>query len=361
MASIPRDDIVASAVRFLSDPKVKSASLAKQISFLETKGLTADEIQKAINQAKINEADNTSSDLVSSSQTLSTQASGQPAASVLPSHENRYNNNRISPQQHLHELPPIPPRPKYDWRDLFIATVVAGGLGYGLYELAKTYVFPMFNGSANNKLEQAQQQLCESISENNSKLENLAETLEKALNSMTETNLTIVSTLERIEKVSERLLDESTERELNSKILLETVTELKTSSLINSYSSKSDNGVTTSDIQSEIRSLKALLLSKRVPPSATPSSLTSSLLSPSVTNLIGTGSNMTSVTDQKSSHFDDQSTSGTLQDLNDDQSLSRPKSSLSAASTHSSIIEDTTPKITAPESPVSTIPSWQLK
>jgi hypothetical protein len=33
--------------------------------------------------------------------------------------------------------PPLPPRPAYDWRDVFIAAVLAGGFGYGVWKLAK--------------------------------------------------------------------------------------------------------------------------------------------------------------------------------------------------------------------------------
>ncbi|KAJ2583641.1 peroxisomal membrane protein pex14, partial [Coemansia sp. RSA 1804] len=39
-----REDVIESAVRFLTDPKVQSSTLAKKISFLETKGLTTGEI-----------------------------------------------------------------------------------------------------------------------------------------------------------------------------------------------------------------------------------------------------------------------------------------------------------------------------
>lgn len=36
-----------------------------------------------------------------------------------------------------HAPPPLPPRPAYDWRDIFIAAVLAGGVGYGVWTLAK--------------------------------------------------------------------------------------------------------------------------------------------------------------------------------------------------------------------------------
>jgi peroxin-14 len=36
--------------------------------------------------------------------------------------------------------PPLPPRPSYDWRDIFIAAVLAGGVGYGVWTLAKVEI-----------------------------------------------------------------------------------------------------------------------------------------------------------------------------------------------------------------------------
>ncbi|KAJ1542922.1 hypothetical protein HK405_009616, partial [Cladochytrium tenue] len=43
-----REDNIALAVKFLSDAKVQQAPLAKRVSFLESKGLAADEIEDAL-------------------------------------------------------------------------------------------------------------------------------------------------------------------------------------------------------------------------------------------------------------------------------------------------------------------------
>ena len=43
-----RQDLIASAVKFLQDPKVQEAPLAKRISFLESKGLSPEEIKVAL-------------------------------------------------------------------------------------------------------------------------------------------------------------------------------------------------------------------------------------------------------------------------------------------------------------------------
>lgn len=38
--------------------------------------------------------------------------------------------------------PPLPQ--KYDWKDMFIAAVVAGGFGYGMWQVAKVIFFFSF-------------------------------------------------------------------------------------------------------------------------------------------------------------------------------------------------------------------------
>lgn len=105
-----RDDMLKSAVSFLSDPKVQSAPLAKKIAFLESKGMTSEEIEEAM--ARVNGK--------STAVTTTTTTAGPVAypAGVM-------------------QAPPVPARASYDWRDVFIATVMAGSVGYGVWHLAK--------------------------------------------------------------------------------------------------------------------------------------------------------------------------------------------------------------------------------
>ena len=50
-----RPDLIETAVKFLQDPQVKSAPLSKRLAFLESKGLTADEINLALLKASSDE------------------------------------------------------------------------------------------------------------------------------------------------------------------------------------------------------------------------------------------------------------------------------------------------------------------
>ena len=112
-----REELITSAISFLSDPKVQSAPLAKKVSFLESKGMTSEEIEEAMARA------NGKAATVSTTTTTSSVPQGamvqQPGMMMQ------------------HAPPPLPPRPAYDWRDIFIAAVLAGGVGYGVWTLAK--------------------------------------------------------------------------------------------------------------------------------------------------------------------------------------------------------------------------------
>jgi hypothetical protein len=113
-----REELITSAISFLSDPKVQSAPLAKKVSFLESKGMTSEEIEEAMARANGK----------SSSTAVTTTTTTQPQGAMMV---------QPQPGMHLQHAPPLPPRPSYDWRDIFIAAVLAGGVSYGVWTLAK--------------------------------------------------------------------------------------------------------------------------------------------------------------------------------------------------------------------------------
>lgn len=105
-----REELITSAISFLSDPKVQSAALAKKVSFLESKGMTSEEIEEAMSRVNGKPP----------STAVTTTISQQPGMAVQAA-----------------VVPPVPMRPSYDWRDIFIAAVLAGGVGFGVWNLAK--------------------------------------------------------------------------------------------------------------------------------------------------------------------------------------------------------------------------------
>src|SRR5690606_19213779 len=101
--------IIQSAVKVLQDPKVQSSSLGKKVAFLESKGLSSEEIEEAM--ARVN----------------GTSTGSSSSNAVVP--------QPLTPQQQQYMVaqgPPPPLPPKYDWKDMFIAAVVAGGFSYGM-------------------------------------------------------------------------------------------------------------------------------------------------------------------------------------------------------------------------------------
>lgn len=110
-----REELVTSALTFLSDPKVQASPLAKRLAFLESKGLTQEEITEVLN--RLNNPQSSTSPTTSS-------------APPLPSYSSYGNPYGQSPDP-----------PGRDWRDWFIMAVVTSGVSYGLYTLAKVPVF----------------------------------------------------------------------------------------------------------------------------------------------------------------------------------------------------------------------------
>ncbi|EGN99166.1 hypothetical protein SERLA73DRAFT_54783 [Serpula lacrymans var. lacrymans S7.3] len=111
MASPERQELIRSAVSFLSDIKTQQAPLAQRIQFLQAKGLTGPEIDDALKLA---------------------------------------GNNQTPPPQYVQYPPDYARSPymgpptahRWDWRDYFIASVVAGSTALGAYTLLKKYLLP---------------------------------------------------------------------------------------------------------------------------------------------------------------------------------------------------------------------------
>ncbi|KAH7915816.1 peroxisomal membrane anchor protein conserved region-domain-containing protein [Hygrophoropsis aurantiaca] len=111
-----RQELVRNAVSFLSDFSTQQAPLAQRVQFLEAKGLTGPEIEDAMKQA-------------------ANQTSG-PAPRFQPSlYQSSY--PQTYPQS---PYPPIPQQ--WDWRDYFITAVISGTITYGAVSLFKKYLLP---------------------------------------------------------------------------------------------------------------------------------------------------------------------------------------------------------------------------
>lgn len=107
-----RQEMVSSAISFLSDPKVQSSSLGQRVAFLESKGLNTSEIEEALRQSGM----------------TSGVQQGPPQGQQQIYHA----------QHHPSALyPHPPPQNGRDWRDWFIMAVISGAVGYGVISLAR--------------------------------------------------------------------------------------------------------------------------------------------------------------------------------------------------------------------------------
>ncbi|CUS24056.1 LAQU0S13e02300g1_1 [Lachancea quebecensis] len=144
-----RRGLYESAISFLNDQSVSDAPLTKKIEFLQSKGLTREEIDQAIKEAKSGS---------------SPTKSGLAEAATDRSRQTDY----------VYEAIP-PPLPRRDWKDYFVMATASAGLCYGVYQLAKRYVIPNILPDSKSKLEQDKEQIMQQFD----KMEQLLSTVEQ--------------------------------------------------------------------------------------------------------------------------------------------------------------------------------------
>lgn len=120
--------MVASAVSFLNDNKVQQSSVSQRVSFLESKGLSPDEIDEALRQTG-----------ASGAITAGAAAQAGPSRSVYSAPLSQ--QQQYGPVFHGQPYPATTGHDR-DWRDWFIMAVVSGTVGYGIIALARKFLFP---------------------------------------------------------------------------------------------------------------------------------------------------------------------------------------------------------------------------
>ncbi|KAI8368992.1 peroxisomal membrane anchor protein conserved region-domain-containing protein [Blakeslea trispora] len=218
-----REELITSAISFLSDPKVQSAPLAKKVSFLESKGMTSEEIEEAMSRANGKPA--------------TTTTTNQPAGIV------------VQPGMIQHAPPPVPARPAYDWRDIFIAAVLAGGVGYGVWTLAKKLFGPWFKVPTQKELEEDKEKLDAQFQAVEDSLKEMKDQTNTALTTVASQSKKIDESLTSLETVLKDLKEGDQQRDQEFKNTLD-------------RNKESQNAV-LADLQNEVKSLKSLLVSRR--------------------------------------------------------------------------------------------------
>ncbi|XP_062889457.1 peroxisomal membrane protein PEX14 isoform X3 [Mobula hypostoma] len=216
---VPREQLIATAVKFLQNQRVRQSPLATRKSFLKKKGLTDEEVEIALQQS------NTASD-------------EEIAPTIQP--------HLVQPSY----LPPVPYNPSSRWREYGALAIIMAGIAFGFHHLYKRYILPLLASSKEDK--KHLQRIESGITE-------LSGTISQTVAQL-QTNLTTVQEL--LERQQERLQELS--QELSSTKSSSCSHVLQASSSTN-WLLETQN---INELKAEIISLKGLLLSRRQFPSS---------------------------------------------------------------------------------------------
>lgn len=269
-----REEIVASAAKFLQDPSVASSPVENRIAFLQAKNLTREEVDAALARA---------ASLASGAESPVAQAPPASTASGQPQPYYGQYPPQYSPYA-WHQMPQQVPR--RDWRDWFIMATVVSGLGYGLYSLGKRYVYPLVAPPTPGRLEQDKKSIDEQFEKAFALVEQLAKDTEALKAAERERTERLDASLSELENVIEHLKSANKRREDEARRIQEDVRDLKDTM---PKTLAAQNDVTDSrlrEVNTELRSLKTLITQRMKPPTATTpmSAIAPGLRSASVTS-----------------------------------------------------------------------------
>ncbi|XP_053256894.1 peroxisomal membrane protein PEX14 [Podarcis raffonei] len=206
-----REALIATAVKFLQNPRVRQSPLATRRSFLKKKGLTDEEIDLAFQQ--------------------SGTAKEEPQPHSL--------STQLVPTQPPHLAPHSPPGSR--WRDYGALAIIMAGIAFGFHQLYKKYLLPLIMGGKEDRKQL--QRIESSISEMSGSVTQTVTQLQTTLASVQEL---LIQQQQKIQELTQELASSKATTSTNWILESQNINELK----------------------SEIYSLKGLLLNRRqFPPS----------------------------------------------------------------------------------------------
>lgn len=238
-----RPDMIASAVSFLSDPKVQSSTMSQRVSFLESKGLHPNEIDEAIRQAGQSQVGGPSGYASYAAGPPAPYYAGAPYGGAYPGIAQAHQQGR-------------------DWRDWFIMAVVSGTIGYGVISLAKKYLMPHLQPPNANVLEADLDSLTAKYDEVASQLQALdAQTL-AVKQGLDEQKAEVEKSIKEVEDCVKGVRENEKRRDGELDRIRDDVEAIRKemSSLFEKSKQAQTNSL--SELQSELKSLKSLLVSR---------------------------------------------------------------------------------------------------
>ncbi|OKL63249.1 hypothetical protein UA08_01599 [Talaromyces atroroseus] len=244
-----REELISSAVTFLQDPSVATSPLEKQVAFLQSKNLTQEEIDIAIARAR-------------EETVQSTAATTNPPVGYNQQQSPIY---RPTPPRSGYgyapygQWQPPPEVPRRDWRDWFIMATITGGVGYGLYVLAKRYVVPLVAPPTPPQLEQDKQSIDDEFARAFALIDQLS-TDTAALKSAEEARTErLDAALREVENVLSDLKSSTQRRDDETRRISDEVKNLKDSIPKALEGAREGNEDRLKELGTELRSLKTLL------------------------------------------------------------------------------------------------------
>ncbi|ORX87616.1 hypothetical protein BCR32DRAFT_289259 [Anaeromyces robustus] len=231
-----RENLVSSATSFLKDPKVQKAPLAKRVAFLESKGLTQEEIKEALSRADGNAPQSTA---VVANGTVSPQLPQNPYMQI------------------------VQPPPKYlGWKDYFIGTAIIGGVSYALYKALKKYLPDLLQIPSTKDLQENNEQLTKQLEVASEALNSSKVETKAAITLMDEQGEKIKTFMDTLTKSLNNLKEADEKRDEEICTIKNDLENVKTLIPKMIEKSKETNDSVLSDLQNEIKSLKSLIVNR---------------------------------------------------------------------------------------------------
>ncbi|KII93575.1 hypothetical protein PLICRDRAFT_49617 [Plicaturopsis crispa FD-325 SS-3] len=246
MSTPDRQELIRNAISFLADPKIQASPLAQRIQFLEAKGLTSPEIEEALKLSAMN----------------------QSAASYP------YQPNPVSygygPSQYSIMGPP--PSPQWDWRDYFITAVVSGTITYGAVSLFKKYLLPHLQPPTSTAYEEDRDALTAQFDAAEALLKEIQAETAAVRSAVDEQKEKVDKTTADVEAAVKEMREGEVKTRDEMREVREEVNNIRDMLPKMIEKTKDSQNQSLAELQQELKSLKALLLSRGPTISSSPSS-----------------------------------------------------------------------------------------
>ncbi|TNY19338.1 peroxisomal membrane anchor protein conserved region-domain-containing protein [Rhodotorula diobovata] len=246
-AMVPSGDraqLLASAVSFLRDPATASSPLAQRIAFLESKGLSQPDIELALQQA-------------------GNSAPAPPYPGAIAGGRPPYPTQAHSPYGPggINEF-------QRDWRDWFIMSVFGGGVGWLAVKLAQKFLVPHLQPPTETDLEASQRALEAKYDEAAELLKTLQESTDAVAQSLDEQKRDIEKELEEVRGAVKEMREGEKKRDEWAQNVGRQVDDMVKSlpGLLDKQASAQSTSL--ADLQTELKSLKSLLIARRPAPTS---------------------------------------------------------------------------------------------